>query len=411
MEKKSEKTFGGIIMKILLVDDNVSKIQKIMKVIMEVEGISQDMIDYSVEANDARQKLQRSAYDLLILDLNMPECLVEEADENAGATLVDELLGIEYYKKPTQIVVLSAYDECEEAFIKESNRTGFIMLRYDESSVVWSIKLKAILEYRLLYSQQNKVHEDIEFAIISTVPVETEAVRNLCPEWEEESFRDDVNTYYVGELRDGEKCKNVVTVQSTDMGMVSAAITTMNLAKHYNPKYVIIVGIAAGIGEHNYGDILIPKEVWNYSSGKICEKEKEFLFKPDPKVIPLDAKVLELVRKDYSEVLLKIKKAWPCRIDSYINICDYSMACGTMVVANKKLVEDHITAHFRKSGGLDMESYGVFFAARSLCDSHPIPICIKSVSDFADNDKGDNYQPYASYISANFTKYLILNVL
>ena len=193
--------------------------------------------------------------------------------------------------------------------------------------------------------------------------------------------------------------------------IASAAITTMNLAKHYNPKYVIIVGIAAGIGEHNYGDILIPKEVWNYSSGKICEKEKKFLFKPDPQVIQLDARILELVRKDYSQVLLKIKKAWPCRIDNYINICDYSMACGTMVVANKKLVEDHITAHFRKSGGLDMESYGVFFAARSLCDSRPIPICIKSVSDFADNDKGDNYQPYASYISANFTKHLILNVL
>ena len=166
-------------MKILLVDDKVGKIQKIMKVIMEVEGINQDMIDYSVEANDARQKLQRSTYDLLILDLNMPECLVEEADENAGATLVDEILEIEYYKKPTEIVVLSAYDECEEDFIKESNRTGFTMLRYDESSVVWSIKLKAILEYRLLYSQQNKVHENIEFAIISTVPVETEAVKKL----------------------------------------------------------------------------------------------------------------------------------------------------------------------------------------------------------------------------------------
>ena len=83
-------------MKILLVDDNVNKIQKIMKVIMEVEGINQDMIDYSVEANDARQKLQRSAYDLLILDLNMPECLVEEADENADAAKARNLAGMDF---------------------------------------------------------------------------------------------------------------------------------------------------------------------------------------------------------------------------------------------------------------------------------------------------------------------------
>lgn len=336
---------------------------------------------------------------------------MEDANENAGATLVDEILEIEYYKKPTEIVVLSAYDEYEKLFVKESYRKAFTILRYDESSVVWSTKLKAIIEYRLRYSQQNKKHENIEFAIISTVLVETEAVKKLCSEWKEENFKDDVNTYYVGQLCEGGKCKKVVTVQSTDMGMVSATVTTMNLAKHYKPKYIMIVGIAAGIGNHNYGDILIPKEVWNYSSGKICEKDEELLFKPDPKVIPLDAKILELVRKDYSEVLLKIKKDWPSRMDNYIEVCDSPMACGTMVVANKKLVEDQIIAHFRKSGGLDMESYGVFFATRSLCDSHPIPICIKSVSDFADNDKGDSYQPYASYVSANFAKYLILNVL
>lgn len=398
-------------MKILLVDDNVGKIQKIMKVIMEIDGVDQNMIEYSVEANDARQKLQISVYDLLILDLNMPECLIDDPVENAGATLVDEILEIEYYKKPDEIVVLSAYDECEKSFMKESYRNAFIMLRYDEASVVWSTKLKAIVEYRLLHSKQFKMHENIEFAIISTVSVETEAVKKLSLEWEEETFTDDVNTYYVGNLYEGKKCKKVVTVQLSDMGMVSAAVSTMNLAKHYNPRYMIIVGIAAGIGEHNHGDILIPKEVWNYSSGKLCEKDGEFLFKPDPKVIPLDAKILELIRKDYSEVLLKIKKEWPGRIENYINICDLPMACGTMVVANKELVEEHIIAHFRKSSGLDMESYGVFFAARSLCDSHPIAICIKSISDFADNDKGDSYQPYASYVSANFTKHLILNVL
>ena len=102
---------------------------------------------------------------------------------------------------------------------------------------------------------------------------------------------------------------------------------------------------------------------------------------------------------------------WPIKMGSEISICDSPMACGTAVVANKKLVEDHIIAHFRKSGGLDMEAYGVFFAARSMCDSQPTAICIKSVSDFADNDKGDGYQPFAAYTSANFAKHLILNVL
>lgn len=398
-------------MKILLVDDELPKIREIMKVIMEVDGINESMIDYSVETNDAREKLQNSIYDLLILDLNMPERLMDDTDENAGAALVDELIGVMSYKKPIEIVILSAYDECENDFMKERYRNAFIMLRYDESSMVWSTKLKAVIEYRLLYSLQMQEHEMIDVAVISTVPVETEAVKKLCTSWSKESFPDDVNTYYIGTLSDGEKSKKVVTVQSTDMGMVAAALTTVNLSKHYRPRYIIIVGIAAGIGEHEFGDILIPSEVWNYSSGKYCGKGDDLVFKPDPKVLQLDARILGLIRQDYSEVLLRIKKMWPEKMNSEISICDSSMACGTAVVANKKLVEDHIIAHFRKSGGLDMEAYGVFFAARSLCDSQPIAICIKSVSDFADDDKGDGYQPYAAYTSANFAKYLILSVL
>lgn len=398
-------------MKILLVDDDLKKIREIMKIIMEVEGINESMIDYAVETSDARDKLQKTVYDLLVLDLNMPERIVEDADGNAGAALVDELVGVMSYNKPNEIVVLSAYDECESNFIKESYRNAFIMLRYDQSSIVWSTKLKAIVEYRLLYSLQMQEHEIVDYAIITTVPVETEAVKSICSKWEKETFTDDVNTYYIGTITDDKKTRKVVTVQSTDMGMVSASLTAINLSKHYKSRYIIIAGIAAGIGEHNLGDILIPREVWNYSSGKYCGKDDNLLFKPDPKVIQLDAKIIEAIRQNYSEVLLKIKNAWPQKINVDINICDSPMACGTAVVANKKLVEENIISHFRKSGGLDMETYGVFFAARSMCDSKPIAICIKSVSDFADDNKGDGYQPYAAYTSANFTKHLILNVL
>ena len=40
-----------------------------------------------------------------------------------------------------------------------------------------------------------------------------------------------------------------------------------------------------------------------------------------------------------------------------------------------------------------------------------IPICLKSISDFADEKKGDGYQKYAAYTSAEFARYLIESVL
>ena len=59
-----------------------------------------------------------------------------------------------------------------------------------------------------------------------------------------------------------------------------------------------------------------------------------------------------------------------------------------------------------------MEGFGLFFAA-SNC-AHPRPqytVLIKSVTDYADPEKSDNYQDYAMFTSAEFAKHIILNEL
>ena len=404
-------------MRILIVDDVQEKIRKIMQTVLEVEGIVRDDIDYAVETTTAREMLLDNEYDLMILDLFMPEEIIDESIENAGAEFIDEVLGIDSIKKPIEIIILSAYEDCEAEFVKSNSRNAFHMLKYDISSVAWQDKLKDIIKYRLLYSLQKK-SEQVDYAIITTVPVETDAVRALAKEWRRIVFENDPNSYYVTEFeKDGMK-KKVVNVQSSDMGMVAASISTMNLNYHFKPKYIFITGIAAGIGDHCYGDIIVPSEVWNYSSGKYVDKEGELSFLPEPKVIPLDVKIADLVRQDYVKVLKEIHEAWPINneVDLLINKTELSiysspLASGTAVVANFQLVKDMILCHSRKTEGIDMEAYGVFAAARSLCDNKPIAICVKSISDFADKEKGDGYQPYASYTSACFAKYMIMDLL
>lgn len=404
-------------MKILIVDDVQEKIRKIMQTALEVEGVIRDDISYAIETNSAKEMLFETEYDLLILDLFMPEEIIDESMENAGADFIDEILGIDSLKKPVEIVVLSAYDDCEAEFVKSNSRNAFHMLKYDESSTAWQNKLKDIIKYRLLYSLQKKC-EQIDYAIITTVPVETDAVRALANEWRKIKFENDPHSYYVTEFEKNGLRKKVVSVQSSDMGMVAASIATMNLNYHFKPKYIFITGIAAGIGEHNFGDIIVPSEVWNYSSGKYIDNEGELSFLPEPKVIPLDVKIADVVRQDYTEVLKEIHQAWPIKNEIDLLIAKtklgmYSspLASGTAVVANFQVVKDMIISHSRKTEGIDMEAYGVFAAARSLCDNKPISICVKSISDFADKAKGDGYQPYASYTSANFAKFLIMDLL
>ena len=81
------------------------------------------------------------------------------------------------------------------------------------------------------------------------------------------------------------------------------------------------------------------------------------------------------------------------------------------VLSSKEQVEN-IQIHVRKLLGVEMEGYGVFYAASNCVHPKPIyNILIKSVSDYADPEKSDDYQEYAMYTSAEFAKYIILNEL
>ncbi len=404
-------------MRILIVDDNIEKIRRVHNVIAGIEGVENSTIEYAVEINKAKEHLENAKYDVMILDLFMPDAISEASTEKAGEEFIDEILGIYSINKPTEIVILSAFENCEKSFVNDEKRMAFKVLRYDEGSTQWEKSLKAIIQYRLLCIE-NTENRKVDYAIITTVPVETQAVKKLAEEWEKVSFDGDPLDYYVSEFIGSAGTKRVVMVQSNDMGMVSASITATNIYKHFKAKYIFVVGIAAGIGDLNYGDILVPSSVWNYTSGKYIDTNGELEFLPEPKSIDLDVKLASILQRDYSEVLTVIHDKWPTNNEIDLNIkntklslCCKPLATGTAVVANMQIVKEFVLKHSRKTQGLDMEAYGVFYACSMVCNDKPIAICIKSISDFADKNKSDGYQQYASYTSASFAKYLITEVL
>ena len=119
-----------------------------------------------------------------------------------------------------------------------------------------------------------------------------------------------------------------------------------------------------------------------------------------------------ILRRDYAQQLFGIKREFKGQTISHdLNLVLGPLACGAAVGGNSKIVDDMIMQHSRKTVGLDMESYGVFYAANYGIDNSVIPICLKSISDFADEKKGDDFQKYASYTSCEFAKYLVLNIL
>lgn len=408
-------------MKILLVDDESKKIKKLSFLISEIDGINEGDIDSVLDLNSAKKKMTKEFYDLVIMDLKINESIADDQDgvsELAGLVFIDEIIETDAIKTPQEIVVLTEFDELQKKCSEMGKDIEFQVLKYDEQSTEWENIIKSKVRYRLNYECSVRRFADrrkCDVAVICAVDVEMDAVKKsfMKDGFERITFANDSSDYYYVELETQSGKITVAIAQQREMGMAAATNLSQNMIYHFSPTYMIMVGIAAGIGsDKNLGDIIAATEVWNYSSGKyITDENGEILFSPDPKHIILQANIESILKRDYTDELYHIRKNWNGDVSTDLKIVLGPLACGAAVVGNARIVDEMIKKHSRKTVGLDMESYGVFFASTYGLDNRTIPICLKSISDFADEKKGDGYQKYAAYTSTEFAKYLIVNVL
>ena len=240
--------------------------------------------------------------------------------------------------------------------------------------------------------------------IMTAVEIETRSVKHLYEDWHKVHVRGDSQEYYETYFeRDGEEYR-IITCQQKVMGMTAATMLAAKATAAFHPRYLIMSGIAAGIGEEAaqlYGDVIVPDMIWDYSTGKyVGSNESEIRFGdvgflPRPVMIPVDEDIMDVVRGTMK------------RDDNEFHVHIGPMACGSYVVANSEIVDKRIKALFPHTVGLDMESYSVLFAADNCREPKPKALVVKSICDFADSGKSDQYQRFAAYTSSGYVKYLL----
>lgn len=252
--------------------------------------------------------------------------------------------------------------------------------------------------------------QDFESAavILTAVEVETRSIRGLYPNWKRVDIRGDHQNYFEAFFeRDGETHR-IITCQQDVMGMTACTALALKAAQAFRPRYLIMCGIAAGISEkaaQMYGDVIVPDVIWDYSTGKFVgpnESEIRFGdigFLPRPQSVHIDPHIIDIVRNS------------TFREDNEFHVHIGPMACGSSVVANQMVVDKQVLALFPNTMGLDMESYSVAYAAIKCSEPSPKALVIKSISDFANSDKSDEFQKFAAYTSSNYLKYLLENHL
>lgn len=253
----------------------------------------------------------------------------------------------------------------------------------------------------------NKYRTDI--ALLSVTTTEFQAVTHF-HQWKAKTFPGDDQIYDVATFERDGKQRSLVHAKIGEMGMTAAAATAMKVIYTFRPRYLIMVGIAAGVvkddlEDQRYGDVIVPDVVWNYSAGKFVSPDRASIRYGDLGFLPRSTSesIPEEIMPYLRDAIASDEN--PCH--AYIG----PMACGSTVVANRELLEKQIYTQYQHTAGLDMESYAVVYAANHANDPRPTPIIAKSVCDFADSRKSDEYQRFAAYSSCEFAKFLYEKVL
>lgn len=82
------------------------------------------------------------------------------------------------------------------------------------------------------------------------------------------------------------------------------------------------------------------------------------------------------------------------------------VASGASVLEDQKIADSIVQQH-RKLIGIEMEGYAVLASAEEAPLPQPKAFVIKSVCDFADTEKNDEYREYAAYTSAAVLKVFV----
>lgn len=407
---------------ILIVDDTQEKIEAIREVL---EGYVDNIYDVPICGctRKALLKCTDTRFDLIILDLFIPQNEGEVQDPENAHTFLHLIKSDPELICPVFTVGISGKevpDDYEYTFRAET----FHILHYKPDDDSWKSQLKNRLEY-LMRVKRNlgfTFGYDFDVAIINALqdPEHCWMKKTLSDNWSELNLPDDdTTTFYTTSLKskDG-KTVRVITCYAHQMACTASATLTSKVILRFHPRYLFMTGIAAGLKGNGigFGDILVASEVWDGMSGKFKEKmdKRELIFEPDYRHLTLNPAVVNIITKLKSDQTLldSIKDNFEGeKPRTSLKIHLGPMTSVPAVIASEQKIAD-LKKHARKIIGLEMESYGMFYAANNSHKLRPeYVISIKSASDKGDINKTDKYQSYASYTSAALAKHIIENKL
>ncbi len=397
-------------MKILLIEDDNVKRDDIIETLCLAKVARKDNFTLCTSIVSAKKLLREEMFDVMLLDINLP--MRDDSNDivpKSGLTFFKEIKQHRKYHQPKEIIGITAYEEEYKEVKKEFEESLLHVVHYNTVKEQWKDRLIERFEHLVSSNLDSKDYK-YDLAIICALDdPELKAVGQLSESWEIIKIDNTSIHFYKTYFVFGDKKLKVVISSINQMGMVATSVLATQTIELFRPKYIAMTGIAAGIkkgDEINLGDILVASPSWDSGSGKIKKDASgNHLFDIDPKQENMDSDILnnclELSRD--SVFLNKLRENWKYnKIKSVLSVHIGPVASGAAVIANGEVSKEIVDKQQRNLIGIEMEAYGLMYAAKHATHPRPEPLVFKSVCDFADEHKNDGYQSYAAYTSANF---------
>jgi nucleoside phosphorylase len=286
----------------------------------------------------------------------------------------------------------------------------FSIQLFDSGSEEW----RRVLKLRIQQIQAVRKHlpqtiggrPQAELGIICALDdPEMKSVLALPWRWQEGIVPGDPTIYHEGTFVRRGTPHVVVAATAPRMGLTAAAITTAKLISAYRPRHLVMVGIAAGVpNKCQLGDVIAADPVWDWGAGKWASKRRELAFLPSPHQIAVEPRIRNLLRKLSLDTaaLASVKAAFGGPTPA-TELCVRvgPLASGAAVLADGTTMARIIEHQHRDMLGVEMEAYGVVAAALESSMPPPVTFVLKSVVDFANTKKHDDFQRYGAYTSAS----------
>jgi len=253
---------------VLIVDDEYEKVRDIQQA-LERASPGEFEIAHVTTGAAARQAMAQKAYELLVLDLNLPPAVGAAPTPNGGVELFDLIKMDKKVHLPADVVFVTAREELIELASDEVQRRGGVLVQYRVGSNNWL----PVLEGRAAYTKTRCSRGAVEQADVAVITAlrspELAAVLDLNYGWKAFRLAGDPVNYHQGRVDVDGTSVRVVAACAQRKGMPSSAALAARMELLFRPKYLFMLGICAGRrGKTRYGDVIVADPAWDWGSGK-----------------------------------------------------------------------------------------------------------------------------------------------